>query len=203
MCGTPSSVSLCAVEMLAAFPCDTHRNRNGPLIQCDSLCCYSTLGRNCWITQFLMDVRFLETLIVFVVTAVCSAVGVCLLLLKLRVLIPLRAIRSWFLCNPHDFQSGFENIENAQTHMASFRCVWREMCLGPMGFYLQEPLYHEQQITIHGGCTSGCVCACISWLLAQLCCRGHTAYTGIWVKYCVCILEHCIGQERARQVLWA
>lgn len=94
------------------FP-ETHRNRNDPLIQCDSLCCYSTLGWNCWITQFLMEVHFLKTLFVFVVTAVCSAVGVCLLPLKLGVLIPLRAIRTWFLCNPHDFHSGYEKFKNA------------------------------------------------------------------------------------------
>lgn len=142
-----------------------------------------------------MDVHFLETLFVLVVTAVCSAVGVCLLLLKRWVLIPLRAIRSWFLCNPHDFHSGFEKIKNAQPHQASFRCVKRDV-FGSDGSYLQEPLYRRQQITIHGGCTSGCVCSCLSWLLAQLCCGGHTAHTYILVKYCMCILEHCIGQER-------
>lgn len=164
------------VRCRLCFPA-TPRNRNDPLIQCDSLCCYSALAGNCWITQFLMDVHFLETLFVFVVTAVCSAVGVCLLLLKLWVLMLLRTIRSWFVCNPHDFHSGFEKIKDAQTHQASFRCVWRAMCLAGMGFYLQEPLYRGQQITIRGGCTSGCVCSCLSWLLAQLCCGGHAAHT--------------------------
>lgn len=61
----------------------SHRNRNDPLIQCDSLCCSSALGRNCWIRHFPMDGHFLETLFVFVVTAVCSAVCACLLLPKL------------------------------------------------------------------------------------------------------------------------
>lgn len=61
----------------------SHRNRNDPLIQCDSLCCSSALGRNCWIRHFPVDGHFLETLFVFVVTAVCSAVCVCLLLPKL------------------------------------------------------------------------------------------------------------------------
>lgn len=177
----------------AGFVSLQYRNSNDPLIQCDSLCCYSTLGQNCWITQFLMDVHFLETLFVFVVTAVCSAVGVCLLLLKLWVLIPLDLDFCVTLVTSTQAlrKSKMPKHTRPRSGVCKERCVWVRWV-----FYLQEPLYREQQITLHGGCTSGYVCLCLSWLLAQLCCGGHNAHTYIWVKYSMCICEHCIGQER-------
>lgn len=74
-----------------------------------------------------------------------------------------------------------------------------QVCVKRGVFYLLEPLYcRGQQIAICGGCTSGCVCSCLSWLLSQLCCGGHTAHTRVWFKYCMCTCEHC-GDPRGER----
>lgn len=113
----------------------SHRNRNDPLIQCDSLCCPSTLGRNCWIRHFPMDGHFLETLFVFVVTAVCSAVCVCLLLPKLSSLDVITCYQ--ILISVVTLMALIKTNMAKRTRPCSgvsFRCVQREMCLGRMCF---------------------------------------------------------------------
>lgn len=151
----------------------SHRNRNDPLIQCDSLCCSSALGRK------LSD-KALSHGRPLLRNPVCVCGHGCVFSC-LHVFAASQTLESWChyvlsdldLCNSH----GFDKNKYGQTHKASFRCVV-QVCakrdvFGSDVLYLQ---YRGQQIAICGGCTSACVCSRLSWLLAQLCCGGHTAH---------------------------